>query len=182
MVLLIFPFLGGQLIGYAVIQIKMKVRNARIEDREIWLLYRSKLWPNSSDSHLSEIDEYFSGSSIDIEQTFILEDKDNSIVGFLEINIREFAEGSRHSKVPYVEAWYIDEKYQGKGGGKLLMKAAEMWALEKGFNELASDTELNNARSIEIHKHLGFKEVERVVCFIKKIGSVQTDSATEPTE
>lgn len=49
------------------------------------------------------------------------------------------------------------------------MKTAEMWALEKGFAELASDTEITNKNSIEIHKHLGFKEIERVVCFIKKI-------------
>ena len=91
------------------------------------------------------------------------------MVGFLEINIRNFAEGSQQSKVPYVEGWFVDKQYQGQGWGRLLMHSAEQWALTRGFSELASDTELHNKASIEIHKTLGFKEVERVVCFLKKL-------------
>jgi aminoglycoside 6'-N-acetyltransferase I len=42
-------------------------------------------------------------------------------------------------------------------------------AIENGYKELASDTEISNTQSIEIHKKLGFKETERVVCFLKKL-------------
>ena len=51
----------------------------------------------------------------------------------------------------------------------MLMKAAEQWAQEKGFSELASDTETSNLKSIAIHKQLGFEETERVVCFLKQL-------------
>ena len=41
--------------------------------------------------------------------------------------------------------------------------------MESGFNELGSDAEIDNINSIEAHKKLGFKEVKRVVCFLKKL-------------
>lgn len=114
------------------------------------------------------INAYFTGSSIDIVQAYVGEIK-SQIVGFLELNIRNFAEGSRSPKLPYVEAWYIKPRYRGKGYGALLMKQAENWAISQGYSELASDTELENHRSIALHKHLGFVETERVVCFLKKL-------------
>ena len=46
---------------------------------------------------------------------------------------------------------------------------AEEWAINNGFNELASDAELENLSSLAAHKALGFQEVERIVCFIKRI-------------
>ena len=49
------------------------------------------------------------------------------------------------------------------------MEAAENWARQNGFSELASDAEITNFRSIELHKQLGFEETERIVCFVKKI-------------
>ncbi len=85
------------------------------------------------------------------------------------MNMRNFAEGSRLPEVPYVEAWYIRESCQGQGHGKKLMQRAEEWAIEKGYSELASDTEVTNHQSIAIHKVLGFEETERVVCFLKKL-------------
>jgi hypothetical protein len=41
--------------------------------------------------------------------------------------------------------------------------------LQNGFSELASDTVLNNENGIAMHKHLGFVETERILCFIKKL-------------
>ncbi len=50
------------------------------------------------------------------------------------------------------------------------MKAAETWALSQGCTELGSDTQADNRLSIEVHNQLGFQEVERLVCFLKRIG------------
>lgn len=108
---------------------------------------RTVLWPDTNDAHMSEIREYFSGTSIDILQAYIAE-LAGEIVGFMELNIRNFAEGSRHSKVPYVEAWYVKPTWQGRGIGKQLMQRAEQWAKSQGYSELASDTEIGNHRSI----------------------------------
>lgn len=131
---------------------------------------RTALWPHTEDRHLGEIDAYFAGKSIDIVETFVLE-IDSELAGFLELNIRNFAEGSRAPRVPYVEAWYVKPDFQHHGHGKQLMLKAEEWAMANGFFELASDTEIGNERSIALHKHLGFKEIDRVVCFLKRLNN-----------
>ena len=147
----------------------MQIRSVEKSDISEWSRMRSALWPDSTDNHVAEIEEYFTGVSIDIVEAFVVERPNGNLGGFIEINLRNFAEGSRSSQVPYIEAWYVDQDLRGKGVGKRLMEKAEQWSLEKGFFELASDTELENIKSIAAHKALGFKEVDRVVCFLKKL-------------
>ena len=130
---------------------------------------RSQLWPDSKDDHAVELEQYFSGCSMDIVQAYVVEDENETAVGFIELNLRNFAEGSRSPEVPYVEAWFVSSDCRGRGWGKRLMEQAEQWALEQGYSELASDTELVNTRSIAMHRALGFEETERVVCFLKKL-------------
>lgn len=147
----------------------MIIKEARVEDIQLWVDMRSKLWPETADQHIGELQEYFNGESIDIEQAYLLCLEEGHVIGFIELNIREFAEGSRHPRVPYVEGWFVEEAYQGLGGGAMLMAIAEKWAKGRGFGELASDTETTNTKSIAIHEKLGFVETERVVCFLKKL-------------
>ena len=148
----------------------MNIRPARDADLLEWARMRSALWPASKDDHRRELAEYFSGQSIDIVEALVLEADQGALAGFIELNVRSFAEGSRSPRVPYVEAWFVCPKFRGYGHGKALMLRAESWALEKGFTELASDTELSNRNSIAVHEHLGFTETERVVCFLKRLG------------
>jgi aminoglycoside 6'-N-acetyltransferase I len=147
----------------------MKIREAIKNDTGEWARMRNILWPDSLQQHIEEIGEFFSGTSKDIVQVFVIERVSGALAGFIEINIRNFAEGSRSSKVPYIEAWFIDEDLREQGYGRKLIEVAEKWAMESGFNELGSDAEIDNINSIEAHKKLGFKEVERVVCFLKKL-------------
>ncbi|TNC80611.1 MAG: histone acetyltransferase [Oleiphilus sp.] len=146
----------------------MHIRKAQEHDLDVWSHMRTALWPDTTDAHIAELKDYFCGTSHDIRVAYLIE-ADGERVGFLELNVRNFAEGSRHSAVPYVEAWYVKPAHQGKGYGKALMQQAENWARESGFSELASDTTPDNTRSIHMHKHLGFKETERVVCFLKDL-------------
>ena len=146
----------------------MIIREVNEKDIEQWSEMRTALWPETNDGHISQIKEYLSGSSIDIVQAYVAE-VGPEIIGFMELNIRNFSEGSRNPKLPYVEAWYIKPEYQNKGYGKQLMQKAEQWAISQGYSELASDTEIDNHRSISMHKHLGFMETERIVCFLKKL-------------
>lgn len=147
----------------------MKIREAVKDDILVWSKYRTLLWPDTEDGHRGEIDEYFNGTAIDIEITLVIENDSEEMVGFIELNIRNFAEQSREASIPYVEGWYIDEAYQNRGYGKALMTAAEEWAKKLGYKELASDAEIDNLKSIEIHNKLGFMETERIVCFLKKL-------------
>jgi len=147
----------------------MNIREAVLTDIPEWARMRDLLWPGNQDDQEPEIEAYIEGTSTDIVQAFVIEDEAQNFAGFIELNIRNFAEGSRQPEVPYVEAWYIDEVHRGKGYGTKLMAKAETWALGRGYRELASDAVLDNHRSIAAHGKVGFKEVERVVCFLKQL-------------
>lgn len=71
--------------------------------------------------------------------------------------------------VAYIEGIYVKPAYQKQGIAKELVKIAENWVKEKGFTQIASDTESGNLGSIDFHTKSGFTEVERIVCFIKNL-------------
>lgn len=147
----------------------MNVRKVNTLDRHEWARMRNCLWHSSIPEHLEDIDKYLAKNTRDIVEVFVLERNNGKLGGFIELNIRNYAEGSQSEKVPYVEGWFIDADIRGNGHGRQLIKIAEKWATENGFNELASDAELENLDSISAHKALGFEEVERIVCFMKKL-------------
>lgn len=146
----------------------MSVRKATNLDIEHWCRMRNSLWPDERATNRAEIEKFFSDSSESILECLII-DSPGQPVGFLELNIRTYAEGSENNKVPYVEGWFVDEKHRGKGLGRLLVECAEAWAKENGYFELASDAEIDNKASIAAHKKMGFEETDRVVCFLKKL-------------
>lgn len=146
----------------------MNLWRATKDDIEHWACMRNALWPNSSAINTIEIERYFAGTSKDIRECFLIGLPEKP-VGFIELNIRNYAEGSNNQRVPYVEGWYVDKSHRGKGLGKLLMEKAESWARANGFTEIASDAEIENTRSIAVHKKLGFVETDRIVCFLKKL-------------
>ena len=90
-------------------------------------------------------------------------------VGMIEARLRESAEGCVSSPVGYIEAWFVDENFRGKGVAGMLTQAAEDWAREKGCTEMASDTWLDNEASIRAHVKMGYFEGERLVHFVKKL-------------
>ena len=90
-------------------------------------------------------------------------------VGFLELSLRSYAEGTDDSPVPYVEGWFVQADTRGKGAGKALMENAMDWASSQGFAHLASDTDLSNEGSIRAHHAAGFKEVGRQVAFLRPL-------------
>lgn len=156
----------------------MHVRRATLDDIDRWCQMRFELWPTSTFAqHEEEILNFFDGDSRDIAEVFVIETRRDKpsvqplgqTIGFLEINIRNYAEGSDNDRVPYVEGWFIEEDFRGKGWGSRLMEVVENWARDLGYSELASDTTVENAGSIRLHKKLGFKEQERVVCFLKSL-------------
>jgi aminoglycoside 6'-N-acetyltransferase I len=51
------------------------------------------------------------------------------------------------------------------------MEAAERWARDRGYADLASDALLENSLSHAAHEALGFDIVERIVVFRKSLRS-----------
>ena len=130
---------------------------------------RSALWPQALDEHPGAIDAFLSGESKFIDQALVCEAESGRLIGFLELRVRNYAEGTDSLAVPYVEGWYVDPEHRLRGAGALLVRHAERWAVESGYSELASDTEIGNVHSIAAHRALGFEVTDRVVCFLKRI-------------
>jgi aminoglycoside 6'-N-acetyltransferase I len=147
----------------------MNIREVKMTDKSEWARMRDSLWPGSPSEHPEEIDRFFSNDHQHMVQAYVLERNSGKLGGFIELNVRNYAEGTASSKVPYIEGWYVDEDLRGRGYGKKLLATAEAWALERGFDEVASDTDPANKTSIAVHEALGFKEVDRKVCFLKKL-------------
>lgn len=147
----------------------MNIRPATTTDRSEWLRIRHALWPGSPDQHRADIATYFGGERRFIKQVFVADVGEGRLAGFIELNIRSYAEGSDNPQVPYVEGWYVDPAYRGQGVGRALMQRAEAWTLALGYAELASDAELANQGAIDAHQALGFQEVERTVSFLKEL-------------
>ncbi len=126
-----------------------------------------KLFPNCN---YTEEQAYFTKAlSTDKETCFLLKKEDNYIA-FIHLNLRtDYVEGTSTSPVAYLEAIYVEPDYQKTGIGKLLVEQGRQWAKTMGCTEYASDVELTNENSIGFHKNMGFTEVNRVACFMKKI-------------
>ncbi len=91
-------------------------------------------------------------------------------VGFIHLSLRsDYVEGSDVTPTAYIEAIFVKPAFRRKGIAETLLKRAEEWAIANNCYTLASDSEIQNAASLIFHRELEFKEVNRIVCFIKQI-------------
>jgi aminoglycoside 6'-N-acetyltransferase I len=63
----------------------------------------------------------------------------------------------------------VAEAARRQGIGRQLFEAAEGYARAQGLSEIASDALIDNETSIAAHKALGYREVERLVCFMRRL-------------
>lgn len=126
-----------------------------------------KLWPeNEYKKQYAEWEEILNHT----EHFCAVIISENTIFGFIHLSIRkEYVEGSNFNTTAYVEAIYIEPEFRKKGFATLLLQKGISWAKSKDLHELASDTELGNIISQKFHTYNGFKEVTKLVCYIKSI-------------
>ncbi len=125
---------------------------------------RARLWPHADATELAnEARDFSFGAPVRTIDVVFIAAHDDRRIGFLELSLREFSDGCDSMPVPYVEGWYVEPAARGTGVGRALMQAAEAWSIERGFTELASDTQLDNDRSLRAHERCGFEEVERLI-------------------
>jgi aminoglycoside 6'-N-acetyltransferase I len=145
----------------------VKIREIVETDRVDWVRLREALWPGSLSDHDAETRNYFEKQS-KAPIVFVAEG-DGRVVGFLELDFREYAPGCSSSPVPFIEGWYVESGLQRRGIGRTLIEAAEALARAAGHHEIASDAEIENADGIAAHVALGYEEVERVVYFRRSL-------------
>lgn len=149
----------------------MNIRPVNRDDRDEWQRMRARLFPGVD---VAEIDEWYaaaaSGGTHPVGAVVLVADRgDGRLAGFAEIGIRGYAEGCETTPVAYLEAWYVDPDARRAGTGRRLVEAAEAWAAAQGFSEMASDSELDNDNSRSAHLALGFEEIERQICYRKRL-------------
>lgn len=141
-------------------------RTAQESDRADWIQLRYELWPHCPiERHDLEIQQLLKSDGI-----VAVAELDGTLAGFAEVSIRhDHVEGTRTSPVPYLEGWFVNDTYRNLGIGRGLLDFVERWAIARGFDELASDAELENEHGINLHTKLGFTEVGRTVHFVKPL-------------
>jgi aminoglycoside 6'-N-acetyltransferase I len=145
---------------------KVNIRMIQKTDRNEYLRMRLALWPD--EEHEEALETFFQQPTW---TTFVAEreGEGGQCCGFIELGQRAYAEGCETSPVAFIEGWYVDSDMQKQGVGRLLVEAAEAWAREQGFTEMGSDALIENETSLKAHTALGYQEIVRVVCFLKRL-------------
>lgn len=126
-----------------------------------------KLWPDNSFEELKEeVKDYINNK----KQSLFIKVIDNLVVGFAEVSIRsDYVEGTNSSPVGYLEGIYVLDEYRKMKIAKDLLASCEEWAKKRGCTEFASDCELTNTLSQDVHKKLGFTKTNIIVCYKKDL-------------
>lgn len=104
------------------------------------------------------------------DSQFFLKYENNIPVGFAQCQLRhDYVEGTKTTPVGYLEGIFIEKDFRNKGYAKELLTECEKWAKESGCIEFASDCDIDNDSSLRFHKAMNFREVNRIICFTKKL-------------
>lgn len=145
----------------------MTIREAQPSEREFLKQGFLELWPDIDFEDIeNELEAVFTGTNG--APTFIALDSSTPI-GFINLRTRDYAEMCETSPVLYIEGWWVEENYRGRGVGAALVHAAEEWGKINGFQEIASDAYADNTQSIQAHRSLGFDEHPPIVPLYKRL-------------
>jgi aminoglycoside 6'-N-acetyltransferase I len=145
------------------------IRPARLPDDAVsWGRLRQALWPD--EPHIDGNDELRAALEPPEAACVLLAVAGDAIVGFAEARLRsDYVNGTCTSPVGFLEAWYVQPEWRGRGIGRALVRDVEDWTRASGCAELASDALLDNLASHAAHLRCGFEETGRVVYFRKPL-------------
>ncbi|MEP4532656.1 MAG: aminoglycoside 6'-N-acetyltransferase [Cyclobacteriaceae bacterium] len=126
-----------------------------------------KMWP---DCNRQEEHKYYMNAVDSKKEIVFLAEVSDQHIAFAHATLRtDYVEGTSTNPVAYLEAIYVEPEYRRLSVAKKLIDEVEKWGLRMGCTELGSDVEINNMQSENLHKKVGFKEANRVICFAKKL-------------
>lgn len=164
-----------------IIKVTQDVSNH--ENFQDWLDLAMQVWPDCPIDDLTEIIQS------PRQAGFLIRNETRQVIGLMNLSLRyDFVPDATQSPVGYVEGLYVKAEYRKQGVGAALIQYAEQWAYEQGCIELALDALLENSASHEFYAKVGFREVERVVYFIKSVvagdgvASLYENRAASPEE
>jgi ribosomal protein S18 acetylase RimI-like enzyme len=119
-----------------------------IPESQRMLLDREK-W----NKHVVEVFENFSkreGSEI-----FIAEDERLRFIGYLFVG--ESSDMMTGLSFGFIYDIFVEEKYRGKGIGKMLLEKAESYCRKEGYSRIALMVAATNGSAIRLYSKMGFK-------------------------
>ena len=148
----------------------MKVAVATEADSADWAALRQALWPSGGlATHAADIAALLAAPGDTIN--FIARLPDGRAVGLAEAGLRhDYVNGCKTSPVAFLEGIYVAADLRRSGIARQLVAAIEEWARARGCTEFASDADVGNLESQQMHNALGFTETQRVVFFRKILG------------
>ena len=145
----------------------MKIEEVSSASLELWVNLGIKLWPDHS---YEAIKSEFEGILESDKQTGFMYFQDGGAIGFANASIRsDYVAGSKSSPTGYFEGIYVEPEHRKTRIASKLLETCENWLKMRGCKQIASDAEIDNTTSHSFHSKLGFKEVNRVVTYIKSI-------------
>ena len=109
----------------------MIIRPVEPADQAEWLRLRLELWPDSTAEEEAEvIDRFLAGYPLPtLMAAFVGVRPEGGLCGLVEVAIHETAPGCTTDRIGFLEAWYVDPDWRGRGMGRALVARAEAWAL-----------------------------------------------------
>ena len=91
---------------------------------------------------------------------------ENKIIGWIGV-----AEALQIESAPFCEirGLIVDERYRGRGIGKLLIEKVKQWSKETGNKALRLRCNMTRKEAHLFYQHLGFKEIKEQKVFEMKI-------------
>lgn len=146
---------------------QIMVRKAETKDLSTLAELACRLWPDYS---AAEMQEEMAAILAQEDAAFFLAYDGENAISFAQCQLRcDYVEGTDSSPVGYLEGIYVADGYRKQGIASTLLSACEGWAKTQGCAEFASDCELDNLQSLQFHLNVGFEEVNRIICFTKKL-------------
>ncbi len=141
----------------------MKIIEADSLRLEEWIAVRTRLWDDSRDMHVAEIQEILDS---EFATAYLLLDEAQSTVGFIEGAVYQ-RKGQGYG---YIEGWYVAPEYRGQGYGRQLLNTVEQWILHQSISQVLSDTiPAEYPLSRKAHADNGFKEWFNIQVFMKTL-------------
>ena len=146
----------------------MNIHRVEDGDHAEWLRMRQALW---HDYPIQQLEAELAEIAADTHDraVFVARRPSGELGGFVEVSLHPHAIGCTTKPVGYMEGWYVDPDLRRTGIGHKLLAEAEQWAIQRGCQEMASDTELGNEISRSAHLAAGYQEAERAIHFKKRI-------------
>ena len=146
------------------------LREATPGDFPAWGRLRACLWDDSAGEVMGNDDMRAAIDPSRPATAILAVDDGDRPFGFVEVAVRhDYVNGSESSPVGFIEGWYVDAGWQGRGVGRALIDAAAGWVRSQGCDELCSDALIDADASHAAHRACGFEETERVVYFRKAL-------------